>query len=275
MLSPPRSTSRRSWPANSLTCGSSSSGKALQRGIASPLFPPYGSPYDSEHSPRARYPCARCSRARCPCARCPCARCRCAVYRRAVYRRACCLCVAHGALAESRSGGWSGALPGPGPRLSGAPFWPTHWDAPGRDVSSPERGVREHFGPVAHRRTPPDGLRSSVPPASRISGRNDRSTGGTSRTVPNAHVSPGVERGNGKSSNLSTHRHNDHTRTATPVEQGLVRLVHTGGRIGARTPCRIGRGPCGPCASVKVGRSTGTRGITCNSRPGCCSGPSP
>lgn len=39
MLSPLRSTSRRSWPANSLTCGSSSSGKALQRGIASPSSP--------------------------------------------------------------------------------------------------------------------------------------------------------------------------------------------------------------------------------------------
>jgi hypothetical protein len=39
-LSPPRSTNRRSWLANSLTCGSSSSGKALQRGIATPLFPP-------------------------------------------------------------------------------------------------------------------------------------------------------------------------------------------------------------------------------------------
>src|SRR5881397_3273499 len=42
MLRPLRSTSRRSWLANSLTCGSSSSGKALQRGIASPLFPPVG-----------------------------------------------------------------------------------------------------------------------------------------------------------------------------------------------------------------------------------------
>src|SRR5690606_5575864 len=39
-LRPLRSTTRLSWLVNSLICGSSSSGKAFQRAIASPLFPP-------------------------------------------------------------------------------------------------------------------------------------------------------------------------------------------------------------------------------------------
>lgn len=94
-----------------------------------------------------------------------------------------------------------------------------------------------------HRCTPV-GLRSSVPPTSLSADGIAWSAHGTSRSVPIAHVIPGVGGDQRKSSNLSTHRHVGNTCATSYVTRGPTGITRTpwAGRIVDRSspsPCRL------------------------------------